>query len=341
MAVQNNFPSDAHIAKQITSALPGLVFVASVAGAAIALKSILAVPLLGPMVLAMLMGVALRNTLGGKDWAEGGIALAQRPLMRIGIVLLGLQLSLGQIWQAGTIVFVGIAVLLFATYYSTQFVGRALGVPAGLSRLIGAGTAVCGASAIMAVQGARPARSSDLAYAIACVTLFGTLSMLALPVAAMALGLDGAGYGLWAGAAIHEVGQVVGATNSYSVEAQHWGMMAKLSRVLLLAPLIVVLIRSAGAAVPTAGGKAPAPLPLFVAGFAAMMVLGSTVSLPDAVLTGAAQSSSFLLTMALGAMGLSTDIGALRREGLRPLLLGAYATVFVTLGALALVYIAG
>jgi uncharacterized integral membrane protein (TIGR00698 family) len=341
MATENIIPSHPGLFKTMYLPLPGVLLVAGLALAAIWLKSALSLPLLGPMVLAMLLGVLLRNGLGRLEWAEAGISLSQRPLMRVGIVLLGLQLSLGQIWQAGVLTFAGIAALLFATYWSTQIVGRALGVPAGLARLIGAGTAVCGASAIMAVQGARPARHSDLAYAIACVTLFGTLSMLLLPVLAMLFGLSGQAYGLWAGAGIHEVGQVVGATNSFSDEAQQWGMMAKLTRVLLLAPLIVLLLQTRNDSSVSAGAETPSPLPLFVLGFAMMMVLGSAEPVPSVLLEGAALMSSFLLTMALGAMGLSTDIGALRREGLRPLLLGAYATVFVTLGALALVFLVG
>lgn len=338
MTAQNTFPSELPLAKQIIRHLPGVALVAALATGAMWLKQAVDLPLLGPMVIAMILGVAVRNIVGPMAWAEDGICLSQRPLMRLGIVLLGLQLSIGQIWQAGAPVFLGIAVLLFATFWSTQVIGRWLGVAPDLARLIGAGTAVCGASAIMAVQGARPGSNSDLAYAIACVTLFGTLSMLGLPLMAMAFGLDGQAYGLWAGAAIHEVGQVVGATDSYSAEAQQWGMMAKLSRVLLLAPLIV-LLTGFGRGPVDASAKKPSPLPLFVVGFAAMMVLNSTLALPVAALEAGSLISGFFLTMALAAMGLGTDIAALRREGLRPLALGAFATVFVTLGALALVFL--
>lgn len=341
MATQNIFPADLPFSKQTLLHLPGVGLVALIAGAAIWLKSQLNVPLLGPMVIAMLLGVGLRNTLGPMGWAAQGIYLAQRPLMRFGIVLLGLKLSLGQIWDAGAVLFLGIAALLAFSYYSTQVLGRMLGVGADLSRLIGAGTAVCGASAVMAVQGARPGSQNDLAYAIACVTLFGTLSMLGLPLMADLMGLTATEYGLWAGASIHEVAQVVGATDSHSAEAAEWGMMAKLSRVLLLAPLILVLT-SFGSGRDNDGDNdcAPSPLPWFVVGFAALMVLNSAVALPAAVLSTGSLVSGFLLTMALAAMGLSTDLAALKRKGLRPLALGAVATLIVTLGALLVVMVA-
>ena len=333
MTAQNIIPQTTPLAKQIVAPLPGLALVAALAAGAIWAKGQFSIPLLGPMVIAMGLGVVLRNVFGALPWAAQGIFQAQRPLMRLGIVLLGLQLSLSQIIEAGAPLFLGIAALLAASYSSTQLFGRWLGVAPELTRLIGAGTAVCGASAVMAVQGARPGSHNDLAYAIACVTLFGTLSMIGLPVLALALGLDGQGLGLWAGAAIHEVAQVVGATDSHSVEAAEWGMMAKLTRVLLLAPLVLVLTRFGG---PSEASDGPSPLPLFVLGFAAMMGLNSAVALPAEVLQPAATLTSFLLTMALAAMGLNTDLAALKRKGLRPLALGAIATLFVTAGALAL-----
>ncbi|PTW50176.1 YeiH family protein [Rhodovulum kholense] len=316
--------------------LPGLALTGGLALVALGLHRALGIPALSPLVLAMVMGMAIRNGIGPVPLAAPGIAFALKRLLRLAIVLLGFQLTLGQLAAVGPLGLGIVAVTLGSTFVFTKAMARLLGVERRLGELIAAGTSVCGASAVLACNTVTRGSDEDVAYAIACVTVFGSAAMLSFPLIGTALHLTPQAYGLWAGASIHEVAQVVGASFALGDAAGQAGTVAKLSRVILLAPLILTLAR-----VGRWRGHTPAdgaaPMPWFVVGFLAMVGVNSVLDLPEAAQHGLALTASFLLTVALAAMGLETDIRKLRRKGLRPLLLGAAASVFVAGLALALV----
>ncbi|PCD75808.1 YeiH family protein [Pseudothioclava arenosa] len=314
--------------------LPGLGLAALIAMAAMAVQRASGIGALSPMVLAMLAGIALRNTRGVAPAFGPGIAFALRPVLRAGIVLLGFRLTFTQVAEVGGPGLAVIVAVLIGTFVFTKAAGRLLGVEARLAELIAAGSAVCGASAVLAVNTVTRARDADVAYAIACVTVFGTLSMLGFPLLASALQMSDTQLGLWAGASIHEVAQVIGAAFAKSDIAGQAGTVAKLSRVMMLAPLILSL----GAFARRRGAEAGrAPMPLFVLGFVAAVAINSTGALPDSLQPLIATTASFFLTTALAAMGLEIDLGQLRLKGLRPLILGALAWVFVSALGLGLV----
>lgn len=312
--------------------LPGVGLTAGVAAVAVLVPRLLGLPALSPLVVAMVIGIGLRNLLGPVEGSAEGVAFSMRRILRFAIVLLGLQLTVRQIGDLGLGALAVIALSLVGTFFAIKIAGRLLGVERGLAELIAAGTSICGASAVIATNTVTRARDEDVAYAIACVTLFGTLSMLSLPLANQALGLDAASYGLWVGASVHEVAQVVGAAFQGGAEAGQFGTVAKLSRVLLLAPMILLIGALASRARGSQGGRAP--MPWFVFGFMAMVVLNSLFALPEAARGVLVPGTSFLLAMALAAMGLTTDLRKLRAKGMRPLALGAFGWVFITLVAL-------
>lgn len=289
-----------------------------------------------PLVLAVLFGMALRGVTGGRDALRPGIAFTVRPLLRAAVVLLGAQVTVGQVGTLGAAGLAVVAASLAASLWFTGRLGRALGVEPRLARLIGAGTSICGASAVLAVNSVTRAEEEDVAYAIACVTLCGTLSMLVYPLLAEALALNPHVFGLWAGASIHEVGQAVATAFQDGREAGEIGTIAKLWRVMLLAPVVlalgVALVRRGGAA---AAGSAPVPVPWFIAGFLGLIALNSAGLLPEAGRSVAGQVAPFLLAMALGAMGLDADPSKLLAKGPRPLLLGLGATLFLASFSLA------
>ncbi|ALN71225.1 YeiH family protein [Aureimonas sp. AU20] len=312
--------------------IPGIALTGAIAAVAILVPRLLQMPALSPLVVAMIIGIGLRNLVGPIAGSADGVAFSMRRILRFAIVLLGLQLTVAQIGDLGFGALALIVASLVSTFFAVRFAGRLLGVDRGLAELIAAGTAICGASAVIATNTVTQARDEDVAYAIACVTVFGTLSMLLVPVAGSALGLDAAHYGLWVGASVHEVAQVVGAAFQGGPEAGQFGTVAKLSRVLLLAPMILLI--GAMATRGRGGVGARAPMPWFVFGFIAMVMLNSVVALPEGARDILVPGTSFLLAMALAAMGLTTDIGKLRAKGLRPLALGAVGWVFITLVAL-------
>ncbi|WP_236638439.1 YeiH family protein [Mangrovicoccus ximenensis] len=190
---------------------------------------------------AELDAMALRNTAGVHAGLAPGIGFALKKLLRLAIVLLGLQLTLAQIGGIGPGGIAAIVLTLAATLAFTKAMGRVLGVEPRLAELIAAGTSVCGASAILACNTVTRGRDEDVAYAIACVTVFGSLSMILFPLLAGPLGLAPQDFGLWAGASIHEVAQVVGTAFAGGEAAGQTGTIAKLSRVILLAPVVLSL----------------------------------------------------------------------------------------------------
>jgi uncharacterized integral membrane protein (TIGR00698 family) len=289
---------------------------------------------LNPVVVALLGGVALRAAIGLRpDW-KPGISYAVRPLLRAAIVLLGLQVTLGELLALGPGALLLALLVVAVTLPATIGLGRAMGVAPPLALLIGTGTAICGASAIVAANQVARGRDEDVTYALAVITLCGTAAMLALPALAAGLGLDARGYGLWAGAALHEVVQAVGAAAAGGAEAAQSGTVMKLARVFLLAPVLLALGWWLARGAAERGGAAT-PVPWFAFGFLGLVVLGSTGFVPDAVKGASRAVVPWLLAASVAALGLSTDLAQLRARGGAPLLLGIAATLLI--GALSLV----
>ncbi|WP_407682108.1 YeiH family protein [Pseudodonghicola flavimaris] len=323
--------------------LPGLGLAMLIAVAAFALRQLPGVGMLSPLILAILIGMGFHNLVGTPAIARPGVAFSLRRVLRAGIVLLGLQLTVQQVLAVGGIGVALIVVTLIATFLFTSWLGRVLGVDAGLTQLIAAGSSICGASAVIATNTVTRARDEDVAYAVACVTIFGSLSMVLMPLAGGLLQMGPQSFGLWAGSSIHEVAQVVAAAYARGQEAGEFGTIAKLTRVMMLAPVVLTLGALATRRLRRDGGeasRAAPPVPWFVFGFIAMVGVASTGWLPSGLLSGSATLTSFLLATALAAMGLETDIRKLAAEGLRPALLGAGAWVFISLFSLGLVLMA-
>jgi uncharacterized integral membrane protein (TIGR00698 family) len=252
-------------------------------------------------------------------------------------VLLGLQVTLGEILGIG---WAGLALLAFAlasTFVVTLWLGARMGVDPGLAQLLAAGTGICGASAIVATNTVSRASDESVAYALATVTLYGTIAMFAYPLIAASLPLSNAGYGLWTGASVHEVAQVVAAGFARGEETGEAATVAKLARVLMLAPLVLLL--GAWVARRTKDDARPrgkAPFPLFVFGFLAMVMLAGTGWVSETSRDFAQSTTQALLALALAAVGLETDVRRLIAQGWRPLALGGAATLWISLTTLGL-----
>jgi uncharacterized integral membrane protein (TIGR00698 family) len=308
---------------------PGLFLTMAIAAAAFALRAIPGLALASPMILAIAIGIAVNAIVGTPVLIRAGIVFVLRRILRLAIILLGLQLTVGQIFAVGTTGISIILVTLVATFVFTVWLGRILGVERGLTELIAAGTAICGASAIIATNTVTRARGEDAAYAVACVTVLGSIAMFVYPVLGTALNLDSHGYGLWAGASIHEVAQVLAAAFQGGQEAGELGTIAKLSRVIALGPLIMVLALIARRRSSDEGFHAEAPVPWFVLGFIALILVNSFVAIPADTKAAIGTLTTFMLTMAMAAMGIQTDMRQLRARGMRPLILGFGAAIFI------------
>ncbi len=312
--------------------LSGIALTAALAGTAFGLRQLPGVGFLSPMILAILLGLVLHNIVGTPVIAKAGVQFSMRRLLRLAIILLGLQLTSAQLVAIGAGGLAVIVLSLAATFMFTVWLGRAMGVDRGLAELIAAGTSICGASAVIATNTVTRASDEDAAYALACVTLFGSLAMFLYPLMPVLLDLGPRAYGLWAGASIHEIAQVVAAAFQGGREAGEVGTVSKLARVIALGPLVMLLAVLARRRAIREGGDGPhahPPLPWFVLGFIALVCVNSVISIPEHARAMLMTLTSFLMSMALAAMGLEADIRKLRAKGLRPLALGAAATLFI------------
>jgi uncharacterized integral membrane protein (TIGR00698 family) len=326
----------------ILAILPGLALTTTIVAAALLARQLPGVATFSPMILAIVIGMAFHNIVGTPAVAKPGITFALKRILRFAIVLLGFQLTLTQIASVGAPGLLIIVTTLAATFAATTWFGRLLGVDRKLTQLIAAGTSICGASAIIATNTVTEAHDEDVAYAVACVTIFGSIAMFSYPLLPGLLHLDARAYGLWSGASIHEIAQVVAAAFQNGQHAGEIGTMVKLARVTLLAPVVLTLglmaRRSAGR---DAVKRAAPPLPWFVFGFIALVGLNSVITIPADDKQVIVTVTTFLLSIALAAMGLETDISKLYARGFRPAILGALAFLFVSSFSLLLIKLMG
>ena len=325
---------------------PGLLLASMVAVAAYAIRPLPGMATFSPMILAIVIGIAFHNLVGTPAWAKQGVTFSMRRLLRIAIILLGLQLTIAQVIEVGGRGIGIIAATLVTTFAFTVWMGRWLGVDRKLAQLIAAGTSICGASAVIATNTVTNAHDEDVAYAVACVTVFGSVAMFAYPLLPGLLHLDPHAFGLWSGASIHEIAQVVAAAFQDGQKAGEFGTIAKLSRVMLLAPMVIALGLMASRAASKTGPEANAnsarpPMPWFVLGFVALVGVNSVVSIPAQAKVWIVLVTTFLLSVALAAMGLETDIRKLTAKGFRPALLGAVAFLFIASFSLGLIKLTG
>jgi uncharacterized integral membrane protein (TIGR00698 family) len=280
------------------------------------------------MILSIFIGTAFHNFVGTPTWAKPGVLFSLRRILRLAIVLLGLQLTAQQVVAVGATGVAVIVITLTATFVLTMRVGRLLGVDAQLAQLIAAGTSICGASAVIAANTMTAAPDEDVAYAIASVTVFGTAAMFGYPLLLEVLQLTPHAYGMWAGSSIHEIAQVVAAAYQAGSQAGDSATIAKLTRVMMLAPVVLAL----GLMARSRGNEARArvPMPWFVLGFIALIGVNSAFSIPAAIKSPLGVATTFGLSVALAALGLETDVRKLRVMGLQPFLLGLIAFFFIS-----------
>ena len=319
---------------------PGLLASLAVAVASMAAAQLL--PGLSALVIAIVAGVLVANLTSLPAALAPGLQLSSKKLLRAGIVLLGLQVALGELLGLGAPMLLVVAGVVVIGILGTVALGRALGVEKGLTILVACGFSICGAAAVAAAAGVidpEEEHEERTVTAIALVVLCGTLMIAAVPALTALLALPAETAGLWAGASIHEVAQVVAAGGALGGSALTLAVIVKLARVLMLAPVMAVLSlqqRREGAA----EGKRPPLVPLFVLGFLAMVVLRTLVPLPGPMLETASLLQTALLAASMFALGTGVRVRRLLQVGAGPVALAAASTLLVASVALAGVLLA-
>ncbi len=329
---------------RLPASLPGLALAGLIAIFAETLHSYHGFDRFNPMILAMLMGLGFNALIGTPEHCRAGTGFAARTLLRLAIALLGLQLALTRLGDLGWSGILLIVTAVPATFCATLLMGRWLKVPQELRYLIAFGTSICGASAVMAGNTVVKGSEDEAAYGVACVTIFGTIAMLVYPMLPGLLGLNANQFGLWAGASIHEIGQAVAAGYQAGAVSGDAATLAKLSRVLLLAPVVLTVglvfaRRAKQESQQHNSGFSRIALPWFILVFVALAGLNSLGVVPEMAQKAAPNVTGFMMAVALAAMGLNTDGRKLLRCGWRPLLLGFLASSFIASFSLGMVHL--
>jgi uncharacterized integral membrane protein (TIGR00698 family) len=288
---------------------------------------------------AILIGIVVAAVAGNRIAALApGLAFAAQRVLRLAIILLGARLSLGEIARIGLPATGIIVVTMAVSFAIVLLVSRLLHVEARLAILIAVGSAVCGNTAIVATAPVIGARARDVAYAVATITLFGTLAVFLYPAVGRALAVPQTSFGLWAGVAVHDTSQVIATSAAYGPQALDVATVVKLIRNALMAPLLFLIATGWAArgsdAVGSARRGARRAVPLFVIGFLALAALRTAGVLDAQQAAGLDGIARSLILVALAAVGMSIRLGELRETSWRPLAIGFTVALLVGLGSL-------
>jgi uncharacterized integral membrane protein (TIGR00698 family) len=324
--------------------LPGIGLIAAIVAVAFQINQLQ--PAISPLALCVAFGFLIANFASWPAFATQGTALASKKLMRIGVALLGAQVSVVSLKAIGMKGVITVILVVSFTIFGILALSKLFKMSGELGLLIGVGFGVCGATAVAAIKPQTRATEEETSYAIALISLCGTLSIFVLPFLGHLMGLSDQTFGAWAGAAVHDVGQVIATASVWSDDAVKSAVVIKLSRVCLLAPIVLILSirhrRYLAAQGQTNEGSAKVPLiPFFVIGFIIVAIIQNVFEIPEGLHDATVLISKVLLGAGLVALGSGVRWKSIRAIGPRPMLMGMVAWVIVAGVALAAVRVTG
>ena len=291
---------------------------------------------ISPLFMSMVMGLLFVNAGGWSEKGKEAATFAAKRCLRIGVVLLGFQISIDKFIEVGPRGLMAVVVIVAGVFLGLRFAAKKAGLTDSLSTLIAGGFAICGATAIAAISSTRKSEERDVSYAVAVVALCGTLSVFVIPVLAHLFSLSDATAGAWIGAAVHDVGQVIATASIMGPEALDSAVIVKLTRVVLLIPLILFLSTQ------TSEKKSlRSATPTFVVAFVICALLVNALPLSDGTISAGKELSKIFLSIGLFGMGLGVKWASIRALGAKPLLVGLSAWVVCGAFALGVIQIVG
>lgn len=320
--------------------LPGLALAASITALALWLGNIPPVAGLGlgALTLAILCGMVIGNTLYPKIWqhCDGGVLFAKQHLLRLGIILYGFRLTFSQIADVGASGVIIDVLTLTSTFALACWLGqKVFGLDKQTSWLIGAGSSICGAAAILATEPVVKAEASKVTVAVATVVIFGTLAIFIYPMIYpyVTQWFTPEAFGIYTGSTMHEVAQVVAAGHAISPETENAAVIAKMLRVMMLAPFLIFLAARVKQLAPAGQAqKSKITIPWFAVLFIVVAMFNSLHLLPAWAVNALITLDTFLLAMAMAALGLTTHFSALKKAGVRPLLMALVLFLWLIVG---------
>ena len=327
--------------------LPGLAPVAVLTAAATVLGHL--VPVVGAPVFAVLGGIGIAVVHPPPERARPGLGFVSKTVLKASIVVLGTGLSFHEVLTIGGASLPVLLGTLAVALLGAVLVGRALGVSRDLRTLIGVGTGICGASAIAATEAVISASNADVSYAIATIFTFNVAAVLTFPSIGHAFGLSPHAFGLWAGTAINDLSSVVAASTIFGHGAATYAVVVKLTRTLMIIPIALGLSalrthtmrRSATTGESGATTGLRHVVPVFIGWFLVAVAVNTIGLVPNRWHPALSATAEGMITMALGAIGLSTQPRDIRHAGFRPLALGAILWILVTGTSLAVQALTG
>lgn len=339
----NNSPAPAPdtsntLARLLTYA-PGILLASIIAAAAIALGKIdlLQANGISALTLAIVLGMVVGNTIYPRivDRSNLGVSFSKQSLLRLGIILYGLRLTFQDIAHVGLSGIVIDAIVLTSTFCLSWFLGvKVFKLDQKTAMLIGAGSSICGAAAVMAAEPVIKGRAEQVTVAVSTVVVFGTLAIFLYPALyhlnahLQWFNVTPTAFGIFTGSTVHEVAQVVAAAHAISDDAANTAVITKMVRVMMLAPFLVILSAYLSRSKTTMHGGDPTDqqrgkivIPWFALIFVGVAGINSLAILPHALVTTMIDIDTVLLAMAMAALGLTTHVSAIRKAGVRPLLL--------------------
>jgi len=274
------------------------------------------------LLLVILLGMAWKSLAPLPEVARPGIRLAQRPVLRWAVAGLGFRLSLPELWAIGAPALVVVTASTLVALLFGWWVARRLGVGEKLGLLLGVGGAICGASAVVATDSVVQGERRDAPLALGVITLLGTVGILIYPPIQRVTGMSDFIYGVWDGASLHEMAQVVAAGFGVSDEAARVATVVKLARICLLAPVVVGLGWMLRRRHQATGVARVSPVPWFLVLFVLFAILNSTGWLAKPALDWVRRADLWLLCVGMAGVGLETSLSDLRSAGLRPIAAG-------------------
>ena len=331
---------ETHHHRGIKHFIPGLALSAVITGAAVWIGNIPAVAGVGmsALTLAILFGMVIGNTIYPKLWqsCDGGVLFAKQHLLRLGIILYGFRLTFAQIADVGVSGIVIDALTLCSTFMMACWLGqKVFGLDKHTSWLIGAGSSICGAAAVLATEPVVKAEASKVTVAVATVVIFGTLAIFIYPAMypLLAHWFTPETYGIYIGSTMHEVAQVVAAGHAVTPETENAAVIAKMLRVMMLAPFLLFMAARVKQLAPAgAAQKSKITIPWFAIMFIVVTIFNSFHLLPNSVVQMLITLDTILLAMAMAALGVTTHVSALKKAGAKPLMMALVLFIWLIVG---------
>ena len=328
----------------IKTYVPGFALIAALVALAFEINHVQSA--ISPLALCVAFGFIVANFIQWPAFAAPATKVSSKTIMRIGVALLGAQVSVASLREIGLKGVLTVGIVVTFTIFGILGLSKLFKMSGDLGLLIGVGFGVCGATAVAAIRPQTRATEEETSYAIGLISLCGTLSIFLLPFLGHSIGLDTREFGSWAGAAVHDVGQVVATASVWGDGADKYAIVVKLARVCLLAPIVLILsirhrrwLTSQGKT-ETATTKIPL-IPYFVLGFIAVATIHNLVEINARLLADIVFTSKLMLGAGLVALGSGVRWKAIRAIGPRPMAMGMIAWVIVAGVALAAVKITG